>query len=242
MTTQSERCFAKVIQVEDLSFSYPDGTPALEGISLEICQGEKVGLVGPNGAGKSTLLLHFNGIFSSNGNVQILGMKPEKKNIKSIRQKVGLVFQNPDDQLFCPTVFDDVAFGARNLGLSEELVAERVERALQAVGLAGLEYHSALHLSFGEKKRLSIATILAMDSEILVLDEPTSNLDPRGKKDITQLLREIGGTQIIVTHDLSLVRDLCERVIVLSKGRKVADGPTGEVLGDQGFLESHGLA
>ena len=232
----------KVVQIKKLSFSYPDGTAALEDVSLDIFRDEKVALLGPNGAGKSTLLLHFNGMFSSNGNVRILGIKLEKKNVKSIRQKMGLVFQNPDDQLFCPTVFDDVAFGARNLGLSEDLVAQRVEQALGAVGLDGFEQHSAFHLSFGEKKRLSIATILAMDSEILVLDEPTSNLDPRGKKDITKLLREIGGTQIIVTHDLSLVRDLCERVIVLSKGRKVADGPTGEVLGDRGFLESHGLA
>ena len=232
----------KVVQIKKLSFSYPDGTAALEDVSLDIFRDEKVALLGPNGAGKSTLLLHFNGMFSSNGNVRIMGMKPEKKNLKTIRQKVGLVFQNPDDQLFCPTVFDDVAFGARNLGLSEELVTERVEQALGAVGLVGFEQHSAFHLSFGEKKRLSVATILAMDSEILVLDEPTSNLDPRGKKNIIQLLQRIGGTQIIVTHDLDLARDLCERTIVLSKGRKAADGPTKDVLDDRALLESHGLA
>ena len=232
----------KALRIENLSFCYPDGSRALEGVSLEICQDEKVALVGPNGAGKSTLLLHFNGIFSSDGNVQILGMKPEKKNLRSIRQKVGLVFQNPDDQLFCPTVFDDVAFGARNLNLPEEQVSTRVKQALAAVGLAGFGNHSAFHLSFGQKKRVAIATVLAMDSEILALDEPTSNLDPRGQKDIVRLLREIGGTQIIVTHDLGLVRDLCPRVVVLSNGKKVADGPTEEVLRDEGFLESHGLA
>lgn len=242
MLAQSKRCLAKAAQIADLNFSYPDGTLALDGVSLDISQDEKVALIGPNGAGKSTLLLHFNGIFSSNGNVRILGMKLENQNLKSIRQKVGLVFQNPDDQLFCPTVFDDVAFGARNLGLSEELVAQRVEESLEAVGLAGFGNHSAFHLSFGEKKRVSIATVLAMDAEMLALDEPTSNLDPRAKREITNLLSRIGGTQIIVTHDLSLVRNLCDRVIVLSKGKKAADGATGEILDDLAFLESHGLA
>ena len=242
MITRSDRCFAKAVQIENLCFSYPDGTRALEAVSLDIYQGEKVALIGPNGAGKSTLLLHLNGVFFCNGNIQILGMKPDKKNLKSIRQKVGLVFQNPDDQLFCPTVFDDVAFGARNLNLPQEQVAHRVQQALEAVGLAGFEQHSAFHLSFGEKKRVSIATVLAMDSQILALDEPTSNLDPRGKKDIVKLLRKIGGTQIIVTHDLSLVRNLCDRTVVLSKGKKVADGATEEILNDQVFLESHDLA
>ena len=232
----------KIVQIENLSFSYPDGTPALQGVSLDILQDQKVALIGPNGAGKSTLLLHLNGIFSCNGNVRVLGMTLEKKNLKSIRQKVGLVFQNPDDQLFCPTVFDDIAFGARNLGLSEELVVQRVRDSLASVGLAGFEQHSAFHLSLGEKKRVSIATVLAMDSQILALDEPTSNLDPRGKKDIIKLLRKIGGTQIIVTHDLSLVRNLCDRTVVLSKGKKVADGATEEILNDQVFLESHGLS
>ena len=232
----------KVVEIEKLSFSYPDGTRALEDVSLEISQGEKVALIGANGAGKSTLLLHLNGIFRHNGSVQILGMKLEKKNLRSIRQKVGLVFQNPDDQLFCPTVFDDVAFGARNLGLSEEVVAQRVEESLEAVGLVGFGHHSAFHLSFGEKKRVSVATVLAMDSEILALDEPTSNLDPRGKKEIIKLLQKIGRTQIIITHDLNLVRSLCDRVAVMSKGKKVADGAVEEILNNQAFLECHGLA
>jgi len=230
-----------VIRIEKLSFSYPDGTRALQDVSLDILCHQKVALIGPNGAGKSTLLLHFNGIFSCNGSVEVLGMKLEKKNLHAIRQKVGLVFQNPDDQLFCPTVFDDVAFGARNLGLAEDLVARRVRESLESVGLAGFEQHSAFHLSFGEKKRVSIATVLAMDSEILIFDEPTSNLDPRGKREITQLLRRIDGTQIIVTHDLGLVENLCDRVVVLSKGQKVADGTVREILSNQALLEAHGL-
>ena len=230
-----------VIRIEKLSFSYPDGTRALQDVSLDILRHQKVALIGPNGAGKSTLLLHFNGIFSCNGTVEVLGMKLEKKNLRAIRQKVGLVFQNPDDQLFCPTVFDDVAFGARNLGLAEDLVARRVRESLESVGLAGFEQHSAFHLSFGEKKRVSIATVLAMDSEILIFDEPTSNLDPRGKREITQLLRRIDGTQIIVTHDLGLVENLCDRVVVLSKGQKVGDGTVQEILSNQALLEAHGL-
>ena len=232
----------KVVQIEKLSFSYPDGTRALDDMSLEIAKGEKVALIGANGAGKSTLLLHLNGIFCRNGCVQILGMKLEKKNLRSIRQKVGLVLQNPDDQLFCPTVFDDVAFGARNLGLSEEVVAQRVKESLEAVGLAGFGDHSAFHLSFGEKKRVSIATVLAMDSEILALDEPTSNLDPRGKKEIIKLLKKIGRTQIIITHDLNLAGSLCDRVVVISKGKKVADGAVEEILNNEILLEGHGLA
>ena len=231
----------KAVQIENLCFSYPDGTPALDGVSLQINWGEKVALVGSNGAGKSTLLLHLNGVLGDNGAVQVLGLKM-KENLKSIRQKVGLVFQNPDDQLFCPTIFDDVAFGARNLNLPEEQVADRVKRALAAAGMSGFENHSVFHLSFGQKKRIAIATVLAMDSQILVLDEPTSNLDPRGKKDIVKLLRKIGGTQIIVTHDLKLAGELCTRMIVLSNGRKAADGPTEELLRDQAFLESHDLA
>lgn len=231
----------KAITIQDLSFAYPDGTQALQNVSLDVSRNQKVAFIGPNGAGKSTLLLHLNGVFSNNGSVKILGMKIDKKNLRSIRQKVGLVFQNPDDQLFCPTVFDDVAFGARNLGLSEQIVAERVNKSLDAVGMAGFENHSAFHLSFGEKKRISIATVLAMNSEILVFDEPTSNLDPRGKREIIQLLRRIDGTQIIVTHDLHLVENLCDRAVVLHKGQKVADGSVKDILGDHALLEAHDL-
>lgn len=233
-----------VIEIESLSYSYPDGTRALGNLSLAIAEGEKVGVVGPNGAGKSTLLLHLNGILRSNGaaRIEVLGQRLSRASLKSIRQKVGLVFQNPDDQLFCPTVFDDVAFGPRNLRYSEREVRDRVRRSLDAVGLHGVEDKSAHHLSLGQKKRASIATVLSMDAEILALDEPTTSLDPKGRRDIIELLGEIGGTQVIVTHDLELVRELCDRVIVLFEGRQVAEGRPGELLGDTEFLRRYGLA
>ncbi|MGH9340625.1 MAG: energy-coupling factor ABC transporter ATP-binding protein [Acidobacteriota bacterium] len=231
----------KVVEIKGLSYSYPDGTQALDEISLVISQGEKVAILGPNGAGKSSLLLHLNGILRSNGHVTIFGMGTKRKNLKSIRQKVGLVFQDPDDQLFCPTVFDDVAFGPRNLQLAEEEVASRVFRSLTAVGVQGLEQKSAVHLSVGQKKRVAIATVLSMDSEVLVLDEPTSNLDPRGRKELLCLLTKLGGTQIIATHDLEFAGHLCDRIVVLCRGRKVAEGPAGLILSDHALLESQGL-
>jgi cobalt/nickel transport system ATP-binding protein len=229
------------IQVEALSFTYPDGQGALDGLSLSIREGERVGLIGANGAGKSTLLLHLNGIFSSNGSVRVFGMRVEKANLKTIRQSVGLVFQNPDDQLFCPTVGDDVAFGPRQLRLPEAEVAARVERSLAAVGLRGFEARSAFHMSFGEKKRVAIATVLSMNPKLLALDEPTSNLDPRSRKELIRLLRRLGGTQIIASHDLDLVRTLCDRAVLLSKGRNVAEGAPEKILSDTALLEAHGL-
>ena len=197
-------------------------------------------LLGANGAGKSTLLLHLNGILQSPG-VKVCGLALERRNLKAIRQKVGLVFQNPDDQLFCPTVFDDVAFGPRHMGLGEADVELRVARSLAQVGLTGQRGRSAFHLSVGQKKRAALATVLAMAPELLVLDEPTSNLDPRGRKEVRRLLQELGGTQLIATHDFTLVRELCQRAIVLSRGRKVADGGVEEVLGATALLEEHGL-
>ena len=230
-----------VIQVDALSFTYPDGQRALDGLSLAVRDGEKVGLIGANGAGKSTLLLHLNGILPSNGCVRVLGMKVEKANLKTIRQSVGLVFQNPDDQLFCPTVGDDVAFGPRQLRLPEAEVAARVRDSLAAVGLRGFEARSAFHMSFGEKKRVAIATVLSMNPKVLALDEPTSNLDPRSRKELIRLLRRLGGTQIIASHDLDLVRTLCDRAVLLSKGKAVAEGEPGKILGDIALLEAHGL-
>ncbi|MGO8702570.1 MAG: energy-coupling factor ABC transporter ATP-binding protein [Candidatus Brocadiia bacterium] len=230
-----------VIQVEALSFAYPDGRRALDGLSLAVREGEKVGLIGPNGAGKSTLLLHLNGILPCDGRVRVLGMKVEKPNLKAVRQSVGLVFQNPDDQLFCPTVGDDVAFGPRQLRLPEAEVAARVEASLAAVGLRGFEARSAFHMSFGEKKRVAIATVLSMNPKVLALDEPTSNLDPRSRKELIRLLRRLGGTQIIASHDLDLVRTLCDRAVLLSKGQAVAEGEPGKILGDVALLEAHGL-
>ncbi len=229
------------IEISNLIYDYPDGTRAINGLSLRVAEGEKIAIVGPNGAGKSTLLLHLNGILTGQGVVHICGLSLNKKNLPQIRQFVGMVFQNPDDQLFCPTVYDDIAFGPRNMGLPEDEVGRRVERSLAAVSLTGLHHKSAFHLSVGQKKRVATATVLAMDCRILALDEPTSSLDPRGRKEIRQLLAGINLTQIMVTHDLNLARTLCDRVLVLEKGTIIAEGPPNTVLADPEFLEAHSL-
>ncbi|MBT9138805.1 MAG: Cobalt import ATP-binding protein CbiO [Syntrophomonadaceae bacterium] len=233
----------KAISITNLSHTYPDGTPGLRGISLDIIRGESVGIIGPNGAGKTTLLLHLNGIFmSKNGNVEILGKEIRKENIKGIRRSVGLVFQDPNDQLFMPTVFDDVAFGPLNMGYSEAEVRQCVARALDWVGMTGYEPRSPHHLGVGEKKRIAIATVLAMTPEILVIDEPTANLDPGSKWSLIELLRGLSITKIIATHDLELVRVLCQRTIVLDKGRIITDGTTKHILVDKPLLCAHELA
>ncbi len=232
----------EIVRVDNLSFCYPDGQQALTDISLTIHQGETVALIGPNGAGKSTLLLHLNGILRSNGVVEVLGRPVDDKNLKWLRSKVGLVFQNPDDQLFSPTVFDDVAFGPINMGYAEAEVRQCVTRALDWVGMSGYELRSPHHLSVGEKKRIAIATVLAMTPEILVIDEPTANLDPGSKWSLIELLRRLSITKIIATHDLELVRALCQRVIVFDKGRVITDGTTNHILADKPLLVAHGLA
>ncbi len=233
----------RAISITNLSHTYPDGTPGLRGISLDIIRGESVGIIGPNGAGKTTLLLHLNGIFmSKNGNVEILGKEIRKENIKGIRRSVGLVFQDPNDQLFMPTVFDDVAFGPLNMGYSEAEVRQCVARALDWVGMTGYEPRSPHHLGVGEKKRIAIATVLAMTPEILVIDEPTANLDPGSKWSLIELLRGLSITKIIATHDLELVRVLCQRTIVLDKGRVITDGTTKHILVDKPLLCAHELA
>ena len=232
-----------VIEIKNLSFSYPDGQGALRDISLAVSAGETVAFIGPNGAGKSTLLLHLNGILrSGNGTVRVLGLPAEEKHLQDIRRKVGLVFQNPDDQLFSPTVFDDVAFGPISMGCSEEEVRRRVKRALGQVGMSGHERRSPHHLSGGEKKRIAIATVLSMSPEILVIDEPTSDLDPRGRWALIELLRGLPMTKLIASHDLEAVQALCERAILLDEGRVVADDLTCRVLSDPPLLASHGLA
>jgi len=229
------------IEVSDLYYAYPDGTPALRGVNLVVEEGESVGIVGPNGAGKSTLLLHLNGILSGRGEVKIFGLPVARENLREIRRRVGLVFQDPDDQLFSPTVFDDVAFGPLNMGLSREEVAEAVNRALREVGLAGLERKSAFHLSFGQKKRAAIATVLSMNPDLLVLDEPSSNLDPRARRELSELLQGMRITKIVVTHDLPFVFENCERVVVMDQGRVVADGEVFSILSDEELLREHGL-
>lgn len=232
----------EIIRVDNLAFCYPDGQQALTDINLTISHGESVALIGPNGAGKSTLLLHLNGILRSNGVVKVFGRAVDDKNLKWIRSKIGLVFQNPDDQLFSPTVFDDVAFGPINMGYSEAEVQQCVTKALDWVGMTGYEPRSPHHLSVGEKKRIAIATVLSMTPEILVIDEPTSNLDPGSKWSLIELLRGLSITKIIATHDLELVKALCQRVIVLDGGNIVADDATDRILANEPLLVAHRLA
>ena len=232
---------AEVIRIESLSYSYPDGQVALEDVNLVVRQGEKTALIGPNGAGKSTLCLHLNGILRGSGRVQVMDMEVGDGNLRKVRAQVGLVFQDPDDQLFSPTVFEDVAFGPLYMGLAEEEVRQRVRWALAQVGMAGFEERMPHHLSGGEKKRVAIATVLAMEPSILVLDEPTSGLDPRARRGLIELLQEFPQTMLVATHDIRLVQELCLRTIILDCGHVVADGETTTLLGDVALLERHGL-
>ncbi len=230
-----------VVEIVGLSYCYPDGTPALDTINIEIRRGEKVALIGANGAGKSTLLLHLNGILRGTGAVRILGREVAPPNLDAIRRQVAMVFQNPDDQLFCATVFDDIAFGPRLMGLDEAEVTRRVAVALDKVGLHGVDDKTAFHLSFGQKKRAALATVLAMDAELLVLDEPTSNLDPRARREWSCLLPTLAETQLIATHDFDLVNSVCTRAILIDGGRVAADGTPNALLNDAALLEAHGL-
>jgi cobalt/nickel transport system ATP-binding protein len=229
------------IEVEKLSYSYPDGHVALREASLIIAPGEKVALVGPNGAGKSTLMLHLNGILQGQGSVRVCGLDVIKANLGKVRAAVGLVFQNPDDQLFSPTVFDDVAFGPIYQGLQKAEVEERVKRALDAVHMREYAPRVSHHLSVGEKKRIAIATVMSMDPEILVLDEPSAGLDPRARRSLINLLRELPQTMLVSTHDLRLVHELFPRTVIMDDGRIVADGLTEQLLNDEALLNAHGL-
>lgn len=230
------------IRVDDVHFSYPDGHPVLKGLSCEIHRGEKVALIGPNGAGKSTFMGLLNGVeLPTRGVVTIGGMTVAKENLKAIRRKVGIVFQDPDEQLFCPTVFDDVAFGPLNLGLPREEIEHRVKEALDLVGLNGFEQRSSFHLSFGERKRLALATVLSYQPDILVFDEPSTNMDPLNRRRLIQWLQRSNKTILLCTHDLDIALDVCSRCLVLSDGRFVADGPTSDVLYDRNLLEKYHL-
>ena len=231
----------EILAIRGLNFSYPDGRAALRQISLQIRAGEKVALVGPNGAGKSTLMLHLNGILRGQGDIRVAGMPVEKSNLPMIRAKVGMVFQNPDDQLFSPTVFEDVAFGPLHIGLPETEVRQRVERALEQTGMSRYADRLSHHLSAGEKKRISIATVLSMQPEILVMDEPSAGLDPRARRSLINLLKEMDLTMLVATHDMRLAAELFPRTVIMDEGRIVADGPTETILADGRLLEAHGL-
>jgi len=229
------------LELRNLTFSYPDGRKVLHDVTLVINEGEKVALVGPNGAGKSTLLLHLNGILKGEGVVTVGGIEVGDGNLGRVRGQVGLVFQQPDDQLFSPTVFEDVAFGPLHMNLDEEEVHRRVTWALSQVGMDGFEDRLSHHLSVGEKKRIAIATVLAMRPAILALDEPTGELDPRSRRGLIRLLRELPQTMLVATHDMRLVEELLQRTVILDAGRVVADGPTPQILRDGALLHRHGL-
>jgi energy-coupling factor transporter ATP-binding protein EcfA2 len=233
------------IEVRDLHYRYGEGTPALRGVSFSVAEGECVGLIGPNGAGKSTLLLHLNGLLPESWegarSVFVGGNPVQPDTLLEVRRKVGLLFQDPNDQLFCPTVFEDVAFGPEQFGLSEAEIRKRVAQALAEAGLTGFEARAPHHLSVGEKRRVCLAGVLACDPSILVLDEPTSSLDPPGRRELKELLRQIPITKLIATHDLELVVELCSRVVVLDAGAVVAEGPTVKLLSDEDLMLRHHL-
>ncbi len=227
----------KVIEIKNLSYTYPDGKIALKDINLDIFEGESIGIIGPNGAGKTTLLLHLNGILKSkNGQIKIFDREISNENLKEIRSKIGLLFQDPDDQLFMPTVFDDVSFGPVNLGLSEELVIQRVRTALYQVSMSGFEERLPHHLSYGEKKRIALASILAMEPEILVLDEPTGNLDPATRREFIDLLKNFSHTKVVAGHDLEFIKEISTRVILLNHGKKIIEGKPLEIFFNQKLL------
>jgi cobalt/nickel transport system ATP-binding protein len=233
---------AHTVEIENLSFAYPDGHLALHDITLRIGENEKVALVGPNGAGKSTLMLHFNGLLRSPAaKISVSGLPLTDVSLGRIRAWVGYVFQNPDDQLFNPKVFDDVAFGPLHMNIPEADVRRRSFEALEAVGMAGYADRISHHLSLGEKKRIAIATVLSMEPKILVLDEPTAGLDPRARRSLIRLLTDMPRTMLVATHDMRMVEELFPRTIVLDEGRIVADGSTAALMQDEATLAAHGL-
>jgi cobalt/nickel transport system ATP-binding protein len=233
------------LDVRNLSYRYTDGTDALRSITFSVPQGERVGLIGANGAGKSTLLLHLNGLLPEKppreAAIHIFGTPVSEPHLDTIRSQVGLLFQDPDDQLFCPTVWEDVAFGPTQFGLKKEQLEARVSESLVRVGLRGFERRASHRLSRGEKRRVCLAGLLACDARVLVLDEPSSDLDPRSRRELISILKELPITQIIATHDLELVVHLCPRVIVLDGGEVVADGETATLLSDEPLMLAHGL-
>jgi cobalt/nickel transport system ATP-binding protein len=233
------------LEIKDLAFAYPDGNQALFGVNLTVGQGERVALLGPNGAGKTTLVMHMNGIHpAAHGEVRVAGQlvdASDKANLRLIRSKVGIVFQDPDDQLFMPTVGEDVAFGPYNMGVRGDDLDRVVIEALELVGMTEFKDRPPHHLSFGQRRRVAVATVLAMKPEILVLDEPSSNLDPASRRELADILRSLAITIVMVTHDLPYALELCERAVILSGGIIVADKKTREILGDKNLLQAHRL-
>ena len=237
-----------VIQVQGLNYSYGESRAVLADVEFEVADGERVALVGPSGAGKSTLLMHLNGLLpdqlprdTERVSVVVSDVPVRKSSVAEVRRLVGFVFQDPDDQLFCPTVREDVGFGPLNLGLPRDEVLRRISESLELVGLSGFENRSTLQLSTGERKRVCLAGVLACQPEVLVLDEPFANLDPRARRSLVQILREFPGAQVIATHDLEFVVELCDRVIILDDGDVKADGPVREILSDELLITKHGL-
>ena len=230
------------LEVSGLRFSYPDGTKVLDGVDFSMSRGERVALLGPNGAGKTTFLLHLIGILGGDdGRISVAGTDLTPDSLQEIRRRVGLVFQDPDDQLFMPTVYEDVAFGPANFGVDPEEMDSRVAEALDAVGMAGAELRAPHHLSGGERRRVAVATVLACRPEILVLDEPSSNLDPAGRRELAEVLEGLDTSILLVTHDLPYALQLCHRTVVMNAGAIVANGPTAEILSDPSVMAANRL-
>jgi cobalt/nickel transport system ATP-binding protein len=230
------------LDVNGVTFTYPDGHQALFGCNFELRRGERVALLGPNGAGKTTLVLHLNGVLApTGGKIAVGGLEVNKENLREIRRRVGIVFQDPDDQLFMPTVGEDVAFGPRNLGLDHEAIETRVKIALGAVGMEDHAHRPPHHLSFGQRRRVAVATVLAMQPEILVLDEPSSNLDPASRRELADIVKGLDITMLMVSHDLPYALELCPRALLMNNGVIVADGNTNEILSDKALMARNRL-